>query len=168
MATMRKSKHRATKCALVVSPTRSPTISTIEIRRRRGYNRATLKMLLSDDTDRKSYVQQRSPTRLNREIIARPPENEMKKKKKKKKVHGPTLKDLFVSFTPFEETECNRASQDFTAKEKAELRQMNGDDYGGGNGTRPGLSRAGLGWSGFRYRFFIKRTWRPTLISIPE
>lgn len=142
MATLQKFKMLATQCGVAQSPTRSPSASPVVQFRR---PKTTLRMLLIG----------RSQAR--REAVANDVISSggcFVEKKRKSDVSGRTLKDLFVSTPPWEKEEDGGKMGILESK-------ING--LGGGPGSP---SRAG--WVGFRYRFMLRRAWRPVLPSITE
>ncbi|KAM5567785.1 hypothetical protein ABKV19_015716 [Rosa sericea] len=133
MATLQKFKLLALHCGAAQSPTRSPRTSPlIQLPRRKP----SLLMLLSRSGSRRSTRRQDQPA-----PVQPPPERRN------------SLKDLFVSSPPFEESEKIEKRQEFGLVVVA-------------GGVGPGSPRPG--WTGFRYKSLLRRAWRPVLVTIPE
>lgn len=164
MATLQKFKLLATQCAVVGSPTRSPTTSpVIHIRRRK-----TLRMLLgrggggvlSRRFHHQPSAHEDSPDRNVGD--KRPPQTGVRLK----------LKDLFFSSSPppppailgdeatkvREEEAAQRLLPDASGSGLAVARRIGS---GGGGSMRP-LSAT------LRQRLLMRRMWRPVLVAIPE
>lgn len=133
------------ECAVAGSPTRSPTTSpVIHLRRRK-----TLRMLLN----RRRFARQDDDD-LDREVADELPEIKNKKIRAK-------LKDLFVSSPPFEERDPDSGG------DRRGLLPVTGT-VGSGSATRRGSAGSLRPVSAtFRYRF-LRRAWRPMLVTIPE
>ncbi|KAL6351190.1 hypothetical protein AAG906_031776 [Vitis piasezkii] len=144
MVMLQKFKLMATQCgAPAPSPTSSPLI---QLRRRK-----TLRTLLGRTPRRRDFSDRQTA--------------EKKKNKKSKDSSSRTLKDLFVSSPPLDE-DTKKAAENLKNKSEAFPSAMNGEDISGdGLGAAP-LSPRPV-WLGFRHRF-IKRAWRPVLVTIPE
>ncbi|KAL3813265.1 hypothetical protein ACJIZ3_014533 [Penstemon smallii] len=147
MATLQKFKLLATQCAVVSSPTRSPTSSpVIHLRRRK-----TLRMLLGRTG---GGAGRRIPPRNDNYS---PDRCEGKSPEKGKELSvSRKLKDLFVSSPPAFGERVSENMRDGL------LRPSSGGGVrrGGGRLMRP-LSAT------FRQRL-LRRAWRPVLVAIPE
>lgn len=170
MATLQKFKLLATQCAVAGSPTRSPSASpVIHLRRRK-----TLRMLLSRPQRRHGLP--------SHEIHGGGEEDPPKKKDARVRRK---LKDLFVSSPPpvvrdrvSEKRDDERRDREEEEEEVEESQELGLRFLPAGNGSvgfGVGLVARRLGAgslrpvmsSGFRYRF-LRRAWRPVLVSIPE
>lgn len=168
MATLQKFKLLATQCAVAGSPTRSPSASpVIHLRRRK-----TLRMLLSRPERRR--LSRRDTASEIRDFDGEggdgddddedPPE-----KRKEVRVRH-KLKDLFVSSPPPIDDKRGRHEEE----QRGLLLPQNGGVGGGFGGSGGGFStrRGGVRslrpvTATFRYRF-LRRAWRPVLVTIPE
>ncbi|KAG2709403.1 hypothetical protein I3843_05G216100 [Carya illinoinensis] len=154
MATLQRFKLLATQCGVAPSPTRSPRTSPVVHFRRR---KTTLRMLLSRTSTRRSPSQGDPPAP---QVI---PSSRLPGKQKEKNLGEAqgrfTLKDLFVSSSPLEET-----------KEVTTVGLVgSGSLVGGGlNNWKAGPGSPRPAWTGFRYRSLLRKAWRPVLDSIPE
>ncbi|KAF8010196.1 hypothetical protein BT93_J0970 [Corymbia citriodora subsp. variegata] len=166
MTTLQKFKLLATQCAVVGSPSRSPTTSPVVHLRRRK----TLRMLLNRADRRRLPRREGSPE----QDLARqsPPENPGRFRARHK------LRDLFVSSPPPPPPldGAARSERRLDARERllAEAAGTEATGSGGGGGGGEGLAaRRGGGGSirplsaAFRYRL-LRRPWRPMLVAIPE
>lgn len=153
MASLQKFKLLATQCGVAPSPTRSPRTSPVVHLRRR---KTTLRMLLSRTTGRRPPRREESPAQP-----VLPLNHSAQKEKEKNLTVAPerfTLKDLFVSSPPLEET-----------KERTVGPIRSSGTLGGGLDNW----KAGQEWSrpvrtGFRSKLLLRRAWRPVLITIAE
>ncbi|KAK7308238.1 hypothetical protein VNO77_41840 [Canavalia gladiata] len=126
MATLQKFKHFAIQCGASQSPTRSPVV---HLRRRK----TTLRMLLS---------------RRRRECL-------LEKKKVGDQVRRHSLKDLFLSSPPGDETKGNE-----------DIHSVSNTGF---LGSGYGSSSPKSAWTGFRYRSLLsKKAWRPILLTVTE
>ncbi|KAL2531610.1 50S ribosomal protein-related [Abeliophyllum distichum] len=146
MGSLHKFKLLATQCAVVGSPTRSPTTSpVIHLRRRRS----TLRMLLS-----RGGVGCGGGRRLppRREIGSQDPRGDGKSSEKGKEiVVSHKLKDLFVSSPPaFDERVSENMREGLLPSSSVNVVR-----------SRRPLSAM------FRQRL-LRRAWRPVLVTIPE
>lgn len=162
MTTLQKFKLLATQCAVVGSPSRSPTTSpVVHLRRRR-----TLRMLLNRADRRRFPRREGSPEQdAGRQS---PPENPARFRARHK------LRDLFVSSSPPPPPPlppvdgAARPERRLEARERLLAEAGTGTDVGG-----VGARRGGVGGSirplsaAFRYRL-LRRPWRPVLVAIPE
>ncbi|XP_038875200.1 uncharacterized protein LOC120067717 [Benincasa hispida] len=151
MASLLKFKLLPTHCGVAQSPTLSPRTSPLVHLRRR---KTTLRMLLTRNSGRRSPHRRALP--------------EKKRDDHKELSRSNTLKDLFVSSPPYvatdgdiHETAVAAPTRDATTvcKEKE-------DGEVGSAGWNPGSPRPG--WTGFRYKYLLRKTWRPVLAGIPE
>lgn len=154
MATLQKFKLLATQCAVIGSPSRSPTTSpVIHLRRRK-----TLRMLLGRTDRRRFQPPQSSPSR--RDVREAPPVTARDLRVKHK------LKDLFVSSPPPVEGGASPKRSEIRDRLLVEARS-DGAESGaltvrrGGNGPVRTLSAA------LRCRL-LRKAWRPVLVTIPE
>ncbi|KAK4284165.1 hypothetical protein QN277_001034 [Acacia crassicarpa] len=159
MATLQKFKLLATQCAVAGSPTRSPTTSpVIQLRRRK-----TLRMFLSRPDRRRFARREDAPVDVDDEDPTEMNEKEVRVRRK--------LKDLFVSSPPSVDDEKRRLDEERREQEgfspaiassslSSRFRTGSALRRGGTTSLRP-VSSA------FRYRF-LKRAWRPVLVTIPE
>lgn len=160
MATLHKFKLLATQCAVAGSPTRSPTTSpVIHLRRRR-----TLRMFLSRPERRRFARREGSSAELDDED---PPEMREKEVRVRRK-----LKDLFVSSPPPLEDCDKRCQEEERREQEGLLPTMVSSGLGSRFRTGSAFRRGGAASlrpvsSAFRYRF-LKRAWRPVLVTIPE
>ncbi|KAF7827772.1 uncharacterized protein G2W53_018936 [Senna tora] len=155
MATLQKFKLLASRCgaAPTQSPTRSPRTSPmVQLRRRK----TTLRMLLSS----------RSPRRRDPPIQLKHLLNSSQKKTKKKKKKGEdfterhSLKELFVSSPPEEESKKEIPMREMDSVRNVAL---------GGSviwSNEPGSPKPV--WRVFRFRSLLKKSRRPALESISE
>ncbi|KGN51540.1 uncharacterized protein LOC105435544 [Cucumis sativus] len=153
MASLLKFKLLPTHCGVAQSPTLSPRTSPLVHLRRR---KTTLRMLLTRNSGRRSPRRRSLPENKNRDD-------------RKGLSRSNTLKDLFVSSPPYLGTDCDVHQTAVTAptrnvtpvceKEKEE-------GHVGSPGWNPGSPRPG--WTGFRYKYLLRKTWRPVLVGIPE
>ncbi|XP_028768287.1 uncharacterized protein LOC114725888 [Neltuma alba] len=155
MATLQKFKLLATQCGMTRSPTRSPRTSPmVQFRRRK----ITLRMLLNRNTGRQSPRRRNSP--IEKSLLFGV--SEVKKKEKRKELmRRHSLKELFVSSPPKEETR-----EDIPIRVSDSVGTVVG--LGGpviwSNG--PGSPKSV--WRGFRIRLLLKRGWRPGLDTVFE
>ncbi|XP_056175850.1 uncharacterized protein LOC130140467 [Syzygium oleosum] len=165
MTTLQKFKLLATQCAVVGSPSRSPTTSpVVHLRRRR-----TLRMLLNRADRRRFPRREGSPEQdPGRQS---PPENPARFRARHK------LRDLFVSSSPPPPPlppldGAARPERRLEARERLLAEAGTGTGTGGGGGGFA-ARRGGAGGSirplsaAFRYRL-LRRPWRPVLVAIPE
>ncbi|KAL3719446.1 hypothetical protein ACJRO7_004414 [Eucalyptus globulus] len=162
MTTLQKFKLLATQCAVVGSPSRSPTTSPVVHLRRRK----TLRMLLNRADRRRLPRREGSPERdLPRQS---PPQNPGRFRARHK------LRDLFVSSPPPPPPldGAARSERRLDARERL-LADATGTETMGGGGGGGFVARRGGGGSirplsaAFRYRL-LRRPWRPVLVAIPE
>ncbi|XP_030536783.1 uncharacterized protein LOC115745398 [Rhodamnia argentea] len=154
MTTLQKFKLLATQCAVVGSPSRSPTASPVFHLRRRK----TLRMLLNRTDRRRLPRSEGSPKQdLGRRS---PPEDPGSFRARHK------LRDLFVSSPPPPPPLERRGD----VRERLLAEAGTGMEGGGGGGF---AARRVAGGSirplsaAFRYRL-LRRPWRPVLVAIPE
>ncbi|KAF7811285.1 proline-, glutamic acid- and leucine-rich protein 1-like [Senna tora] len=153
MATLHKFKLLATQCAVAGSPSRSPTTSpVIHLRRRK-----TLRMFLSRP-DRRRFARRDDSS----EIRDRDPRPEM------------TEKEVRVRRKPTTPLDDDKKCKDEERREQdglllpAMASSSLGSRFRTGSAFRRGGSAALRPVSSaFRYRF-LKRAWRPVLVTIPE
>ncbi|KAI4346906.1 hypothetical protein L6164_007769 [Bauhinia variegata] len=151
MATLHKFKLLATHCAVVAgSPTRSPTTSpVIHLRRRK-----TLQMFLARPDRRRFHHRDESDHIADDD----PPKVDRKEARVRRK-----LKDLFVSSPPLEDKNEEKQEHEGllpAVASSGRFRPGSALRRGGAAALRP-VSSA------FRYRF-LRRAWRPVLVTIPE
>uniref|UniRef100_A0A7C9D9L8 Uncharacterized protein n=1 Tax=Opuntia streptacantha TaxID=393608 RepID=A0A7C9D9L8_OPUST len=167
MTTLRKFKLLATQCAVVGSPTQSPTTSpVIHIRRRK-----TLRMLLGRDTA------SRNAGNFNRRFHQPPPRSgnspdrrsdhagDSKRRMETGKEHFRVrlkLKDLFVSSPPPATIRKEEKSQRSLPSSASPDARFTVAKPGGGSGSIRPLSAT------LRQRLLMRRAWRPMLMAIPE
>ncbi|XP_021763590.1 uncharacterized protein LOC110728232 [Chenopodium quinoa] len=169
MATLQKFKFLATQCAVIGSPTRSPTTSpVIHIRRRK-----TLRMLLGGRGNSTSAFNRRFIHHSNRRVDSpgRPKLADQKSASEKENNLGARLKlkDLFVSSSPSPSpTKVPEHEED----EQRRLLPATGGS-GVGDGGLAAARRVGSGGvrpfsATLRQRLLMRRAWRPVLVAIPE
>ncbi|KAI4352198.1 hypothetical protein L6164_006472 [Bauhinia variegata] len=149
MATLHKFKLLATQCAVAGSQTQSPTASPVFHLRRRK----TLRMFLNRPERRRFHRRDESDDIA----VEDPPETDHKEARVRRK-----LKDLFVS-SPLEDEKVERQEQEGlspTVASPGRFRAGSTFRRGGSAALRPVSSV-------FRYRF-LRRAWRPVLVTIPE
>lgn len=158
MATLQKFKLLATQCAVAGSPTRSPTTSpVIHLRRRK-----TLRMFLSRP-DRRRFARREDASEIDEEDRPEMSEKEVRVRRK--------LKDLFVSSPPPVDDD-KRCQEEERREQEGLLPAMASSGLGSRFRTGSAFRRGGAAAlrpvsSTFRYRF-LKRAWRPVLVTIPE
>lgn len=163
MATLQKFKFLATQCAVIGSPTRSPTTSpVIHIRRRK-----TLRMLLGGRGNSGAF-NKRFIHHNNRRVDSpdRPKIADRKSASEKENLGVRLkLKDLFVSSSsptkvPEEEEEDQKRLLPATGNAGGGALVV-ARRVGGGGGVRPFSAT-------LRQRLLMRRAWRPVLVAIPE
>lgn len=159
MATLHKFKLLAMQCGVAQSPTRSPKTSPlVQLPRRK----TSLRMLLCRSTSRR---RRDSPPLQLKHLLDSPEEEKEEKKKSKELIlmRRNSLKDLFVSSLPNEEEE-----EEISVSQKIDSRNFGSVgtiDFVAGPGRFGSIKP---GWSGFRYRLLLRKSWRPALVTIPE
>ncbi|KAF8378673.1 hypothetical protein HHK36_030022 [Tetracentron sinense] len=152
MATLQKFKLFATQCAIAGSPSRNPTTSPVfQLRRRK-----TLRMLLSRSSSGRRYPRREELPDRQRIVRDLPEKN--------KGLLSHKLKDLFVSSPPLENNVKVMEKKIGDSCEGFPSALNRGGGWaawrGGAGSPRPMTAK-------FRYRF-VKRVFRPVLVSIPE
>ncbi|XP_021755001.1 uncharacterized protein LOC110720307 [Chenopodium quinoa] len=168
MATLQKFKFLATQCAVIGSPTRSPTTSpVIHIRRRK-----TLRMLLGGRGNSTSAFNRRFIHHSNRRVDSpeRPKLADQKSASEKESNLGARLKlkDLFVSSSSSSPSPTKVPEED----DQRRLLPATGGS-GVGDGGLVASMRVGSGGvrpfsATLRQRLLMRRAWRPVLVAIPE
>lgn len=151
MASLLKFKLLPTHCGVAQSPTLSPRTSPLVHLRRR---KTTLRMLLTLNSGRRSPRRRALP--------------EKKRDDHKDFSRSNTLKDLFVSSPPYVGTDGDVHETTVAAPSRNVTPVCKEKEYGevGSAGWNPGSPRPG--WTGFRYKYLLRKTWRPVLAGIPE
>ncbi|XP_022993370.1 uncharacterized protein LOC111489414 [Cucurbita maxima] len=160
MATLHKFKLLASQCAVAGCPTQSPTASPVfHLRRRR---RKTLRMLLNRTDRRRFPYQDNSADPQDVDDDDDDDDNMIPEKNDKEVRARRKLKDLFVSSPPLEDKVSDRRI------EEQEALLTTANTSAAGIGT-PSITRRSLRpiSATFRYRF-LRRAWRPVLVTIPE
>ncbi|KAG6578345.1 uncharacterized protein LOC111809331 [Cucurbita pepo subsp. pepo] len=160
MATLHKFKLLASQCAVAGCPTQSPTASPVfHLRRRR---RKTLRMLLNRADRRRFPYQDNSADPQDVDDDDDDDDNMIPEKNDKEVRARRKLKDLFVSSPPLEDKVSDRRI------EEQEALLTTANTGAAGIGT-PSITRRSLRpiSATFRYRF-LRRAWRPVLVTIPE
>ncbi|XP_022152317.1 uncharacterized protein LOC111020064 [Momordica charantia] len=151
MASLLKFKLLPTHCGVAQSPTLSPRTSPLVHLRRR---KTTLRMLLTRNSGRRSPRRRALPD---------------KKRDHTDLARSNTLKDLFVSSPPYDgnDGEIKEAAATATASPNLiPVCKEKEDGEVGSTGWKPGSPRPA--WTGFRYKYLLRKTWRPVLAGIPE
>ncbi|KAF3444290.1 hypothetical protein FNV43_RR13980 [Rhamnella rubrinervis] len=168
MATLQKFKLLATQCAVAGSPSRSPTASpVIHLRRRK-----TLRMLLSRPERRR--VPRRGTSSEIRDIDGdggNGDDDDQPEKRKEVRVRH-KLKDLFVSSPPPLDDKRGQEDEERGLLPASGSVVVGSGRFGGGGGGFSNRRGGGIGslrpvTAAFRYRF-LRRAWRPVLVTIPE
>ncbi|KAG6601820.1 hypothetical protein SDJN03_07053, partial [Cucurbita argyrosperma subsp. sororia] len=150
MASLLKFKLLPTHCGVAQSPTLSPRTSPLVHLRRR---KTTLRMLLTRNSARRSPRRSALPDK--------------KRDDHKDLSRSNTLKDLFVSSPPYDESD-GEINETVAAAPIRNVTPVCREEDGeiGPTGWHPGSPRPG--WTGFRYKYLLRKTWRPLLAGIPE
>ncbi|GMH27203.1 hypothetical protein Nepgr_029046 [Nepenthes gracilis] len=162
MATLQKFKVLATQCAVIGSPTRSPTASpVIHLRRRK-----TLRMLLSrGGGQRRFHRGEESPDR------ERTDDDKSTENSKEQIGARHKLKDLFVSSPPLGENAKNIGNEEIQglllATERAVTEVRNGG-LAQRRGTGGGFASSLRPLSATLRQRLLRKAWRPVLVAIPE
>ncbi|XP_028757857.1 uncharacterized protein LOC114716944 [Neltuma alba] len=154
MATLQKFKLLAMQCGVVQSPTRSPRTSPLVQFQRR---KTTLRMLLCRSTSSRSPRRRETTFQLKHVMDSSEEEDSGKDSMRRN-----SLKELFGSSLPNEEGGERQIT------EISESNKLPSREFHSFVGSINGLGSPKPGWTRFRYRSLLRKSWRPALVTIPE